>query len=92
MIDVEDFDTRLVTLESKIDHLTDTLAEAMKLFSHSESSEHIELTERRFQINLKDTEGIQSRYRGAEYSVSGIEIQRYLPQENRTTGGAALHP
>ena len=68
-----DFDERITSLEAKIDDLTTTIEEAMKLFSHSESSVHAEQTERRFQRNLSDTQGIQSRYRGASLSAWGVE-------------------
>lgn len=72
----EDFEDRLVALEEKIDGingrfdtLTATIEEAMILFSHSESSVHAEQTERRFRSHLKDTQGIQSRYRGTVYAT-----------------------
>ena len=75
-----DFNQRLTSLETKIDlvdgrinELTETIAEAMKLFSHSESSAHIESTEKRFQSNLKNTQGIQSRYRGAFFAAGGVK-------------------
>lgn len=75
-----DFDQRLTSLETKLDtmngtinDLTTTIEEAMKLFSHSESSVQLELTEKRFQSNLKNTAGIQSRYRTYPFSAYRVE-------------------
>ena len=80
-----DVNLRLATLETKIDlidgrinELTETIAEAMKLFSHSESSTHIESTEKRFQSHLADTTGIQSRYRGAILATGRVEAHRSI--------------
>ena len=64
---ISDLETKIDSMNGRIDSLTATLEEAMILFSHSESSQQIELTERRFQSSLKNTTGIQSRYRGTEY-------------------------
>lgn len=68
-----DFDERLTSLEDKVDSLITTIEEAMILFSHSESSQHIEQTDRRFQSTLKSLEGITSRYSGTTYAAWGVE-------------------
>lgn len=76
-----DFDLRLGELESKIDSvdgridkLTQTLEDAMILFSHSDSSKNIEVTERRFQSSLTDTTGIQSRYKPTQYGIIRSQV------------------
>ena len=66
---IDELENKLDEMNGRIDTLTNTIAEAMKLFSHSESSTHIELTERRFQSSLKDTTGIQSRYRSTQFGT-----------------------
>lgn len=62
-------DAKIDLLDGRITELTDTIAEAMELFSHSESSVQIESTERRFQSHIEDTTGIQSRYRGTIFTT-----------------------
>lgn len=84
--------TNLDDINGRIDELTVTLEKALVLFSHSESSAHVELTERRFQSDCTNIAGIESRYRGAQLSITGIEIQRDFEKENRTIEHQAIYP